>query len=148
MYLLKSHAWSIFQVIKVYTLNKKIKGGWTQKPCTRHFDLILFWSILWKKQSLNKFSIVLFQGSRKWLSRESGIWLFCVKLWMMWQNVYLFIEFFFLTSCQLLRELKKGRAFDGWTEGNLSFAPTYKYENNSEKYYGEDPKVGRRTPAW
>lgn len=51
-------------------------------------------------------------------------------------------------SDQLLRELKKGRAFDGWTEGNLSFAPTYKYENNSEKYYGEDPKVGRRTPAW
>ncbi|CAK9313459.1 unnamed protein product [Citrullus colocynthis] len=51
-------------------------------------------------------------------------------------------------SDQLLRELKKGRAFDGWTEGNLSFPPTYKYENNSEKYYGEDPKVGRRTPAW
>ncbi|KAL4033341.1 hypothetical protein IC575_006428 [Cucumis melo] len=51
-------------------------------------------------------------------------------------------------SDQLLRELRKGRAFDGWTEGNLSFAPTYKYENNSEKYYGEDPKVGRRTPAW
>ncbi|XP_038884522.1 type IV inositol polyphosphate 5-phosphatase 3-like isoform X6 [Benincasa hispida] len=49
---------------------------------------------------------------------------------------------------QLLWELKKGRAFDGWTEGNLTFAPTYKYENNSEKYYGEDPKVGRRTPAW
>ncbi|XP_008456737.1 type IV inositol polyphosphate 5-phosphatase 3 isoform X4 [Cucumis melo] len=51
-------------------------------------------------------------------------------------------------SDQLLRELRKGRAFDGWTEGNLSFAPTYKYENNSEKYYGEDPKIGRRTPAW
>ncbi|KGN46110.1 type IV inositol polyphosphate 5-phosphatase 3 isoform X2 [Cucumis sativus] len=51
-------------------------------------------------------------------------------------------------SDQLLRELRKGRAFDGWTEGNLSFAPTYKYENNSDKYYGEDPKVGRRTPAW
>ncbi|XP_038889241.1 late embryogenesis abundant protein-like [Benincasa hispida] len=51
--------------------------------------------------------------------------------------------------CQtLLRELKKGRAFDGWIEGNLTFAPTYKYENNSEKYYGEDPKVGSRTPAW
>ncbi|XP_022133796.1 type IV inositol polyphosphate 5-phosphatase 3 isoform X2 [Momordica charantia] len=51
-------------------------------------------------------------------------------------------------SDQLSREFKKGRAFDGWTEGNLSFPPTYKYENNSEKYYGEDPKVGRRTPAW
>ncbi|XP_023538407.1 type IV inositol polyphosphate 5-phosphatase 3 isoform X1 [Cucurbita pepo subsp. pepo] len=51
-------------------------------------------------------------------------------------------------SDQLLREIRKGRAFDGWTEGNLNFPPTYKYEINSEKYYGEDPKVGLRTPAW
>jgi hypothetical protein len=28
---------------------------------------------------------------------------------------------------QLKRELKKGRAFDGWTEGILEFVPTYKY---------------------
>ncbi|KAG6624179.1 hypothetical protein CIPAW_16G008100 [Carya illinoinensis] len=49
---------------------------------------------------------------------------------------------------QLVPELKKGRAFDGWSEGTLSFPPTYKYEINSEKYYGEDPKAGRRTPAW
>ncbi|PWA42100.1 DNAse I-like superfamily protein [Artemisia annua] len=49
---------------------------------------------------------------------------------------------------QLIRELRKGRAFDGWSEGVLDFAPTYKYEQNSGKYYGEDPKVGRRTPAW
>ncbi|KAJ6736000.1 TYPE IV INOSITOL POLYPHOSPHATE 5-PHOSPHATASE 3 [Salix viminalis] len=49
---------------------------------------------------------------------------------------------------QLVRELRKGRAFDGWSEGTLNFAPTYKYEMNSEKYYGEDPKAGRRTPAW
>ncbi|KAL5718576.1 phosphoinositide 5-phosphatase [Ranunculus cassubicifolius] len=48
---------------------------------------------------------------------------------------------------QLVRELKKGRAFDGWTEGDLNFPPTYKYEINSHKYYGEDPKVGRRIPA-
>ncbi|XP_030952152.1 type IV inositol polyphosphate 5-phosphatase 3 isoform X1 [Quercus lobata] len=51
-------------------------------------------------------------------------------------------------SDQLLRELKKGRTFDGWLEGTLKFPPTYKYEVNSEKYYGEDPKSGRRTPAW
>ncbi|KAL9449532.1 hypothetical protein AB3S75_011455 [Citrus x aurantiifolia] len=51
-------------------------------------------------------------------------------------------------SDQLLRELRKGRAFDGWSEGTLIFAPTYKYELNSEKYYGEDPKVGRRNPSW
>ncbi|GLT45293.1 hypothetical protein SLA2020_191330 [Shorea laevis] len=49
---------------------------------------------------------------------------------------------------QLVRELRKGRAFDGWSEGTLNFAPTYKYEVNSEKYYGEDAKAGRRTPAW
>lgn len=50
-------------------------------------------------------------------------------------------------SDQLIKELRKGRAFDGWSEGILTFAPTYKYEINSEKYVGDDPK-GRRTPAW
>ncbi|XP_077253164.1 type IV inositol polyphosphate 5-phosphatase 3-like isoform X2 [Tasmannia lanceolata] len=49
---------------------------------------------------------------------------------------------------QLIRELKKGRAFERWSEGTLNFPPTYKYEFNSEKYCGEDPKVGRRIPAW
>ncbi|KAK9080793.1 hypothetical protein SSX86_000551 [Deinandra increscens subsp. villosa] len=45
-------------------------------------------------------------------------------------------------------QLRNGGAFDGWTEGALNFPPTYKYEPNSDEYYGEDPKVGRRTPAW
>ncbi|KAK9069695.1 hypothetical protein SSX86_011599 [Deinandra increscens subsp. villosa] len=49
---------------------------------------------------------------------------------------------------QLVRELRKGRAFSGWSEGVIDFPPTYKYERNSGKYCGEDPKVGRRTPAW
>ncbi|KAK1264747.1 Type I inositol 1,4,5-trisphosphate 5-phosphatase 1 [Acorus gramineus] len=49
---------------------------------------------------------------------------------------------------QLTRELRKGHAFGGWSEGTLNFPPTYKYEFNSEKYVGEDPKSGRRTPAW
>ncbi|KAI3757459.1 hypothetical protein L6452_04996 [Arctium lappa] len=53
-----------------------------------------------------------------------------------------------LESDQLVRELRKGHVFDGWSEGVLDFPPTYKYEQNSEKYCGEDPKVGRRTPAW
>ncbi|XP_021285429.1 type IV inositol polyphosphate 5-phosphatase 3 isoform X2 [Herrania umbratica] len=53
-----------------------------------------------------------------------------------------------IESDQLVREFRKGRTFDGWSEGALNFAPTYKYELNSEKYCGEDPKVGRRTPAW
>ncbi|MFQ6640102.1 hypothetical protein Gotur_015264 [Gossypium turneri] len=49
---------------------------------------------------------------------------------------------------QLVQELQKGGTFEGWSEGVLDFAPTYKYEVNSEKYYGEDPKIGRRTPSW
>ncbi|KAK8628589.1 hypothetical protein V6N13_009176 [Hibiscus sabdariffa] len=49
---------------------------------------------------------------------------------------------------QLVQELQKGRTFDGWSEGVINFAPTYKYELNSDKYYGEDLKAGRRTPAW
>ncbi|KAJ8541474.1 hypothetical protein K7X08_002290 [Anisodus acutangulus] len=53
-----------------------------------------------------------------------------------------------IESDQLSKEFKKGRAFDGWSEGTLNFPPTYKYEVNSEKYCGEDPKAGRRNPAW
>ncbi|KAL1357783.1 hypothetical protein HN51_009653 [Arachis hypogaea] len=49
---------------------------------------------------------------------------------------------------QLRQELKNGGVFDGWSEGTLNFPPTYKYEVNSDKYYGEDPKVGKRSPAW
>ncbi|KAL1165469.1 hypothetical protein V6Z11_A06G131200 [Gossypium hirsutum] len=49
---------------------------------------------------------------------------------------------------KLIERDQKGHSFDGWSEGALNFAPTYKYELNSEKYYGEDPKAGRRTPAW
>ncbi|XP_022631844.1 type IV inositol polyphosphate 5-phosphatase 3 isoform X3 [Vigna radiata var. radiata] len=48
---------------------------------------------------------------------------------------------------QLMGELKNG-VFGGWSEGILNFPPTYKYEVNSDKYYGEDPKVGKRSPAW
>uniref|UniRef100_A0ACD5VFN8 Uncharacterized protein n=1 Tax=Avena sativa TaxID=4498 RepID=A0ACD5VFN8_AVESA len=49
---------------------------------------------------------------------------------------------------QLKRELRKGRAFDGWSEGVLEFAPTYKYEIGSGKYIGDDQRGVRRTPAW
>lgn len=38
--------------------------------------------------------------------------------------------------------------FGGWLEGILNFPPTYKYEVNSDKYHGDDPKVGKRAPAW
>jgi hypothetical protein len=46
-----------------------------------------------------------------------------------------------------VKEQVKG-VFNGWSEGKLNFPPTYKYEINSDKYIGEDPKVVRRTPAW
>eukprot|EP01018_Ginkgo_biloba_P033234 Gb_08631 [translate_table: standard] len=55
-----------------------------------------------------------------------------------------------LSRDQLRRELRKGRVFDGWREGSIEFAPTYKYEFNSDTYFGEYAKPGekRRTPAW
>ncbi|XP_078438936.1 type I inositol polyphosphate 5-phosphatase 1-like [Wolffia australiana] len=49
---------------------------------------------------------------------------------------------------QLRLELGNGCSFEGWFEGLLNFPPTYKYELNSDKYFGEDPSFGRRTPAW
>ncbi|KAL8166927.1 hypothetical protein V2J09_008426 [Rumex salicifolius] len=49
---------------------------------------------------------------------------------------------------QLKQQLKEGHAFEGWFEGLLNFPPTYKYEPDSDKYYGVDTKAGRRNPAW
>ncbi|KAL6840561.1 hypothetical protein ACP4OV_030371 [Aristida adscensionis] len=49
---------------------------------------------------------------------------------------------------QLKVELRKGHLFDGWTEGVINFPPTYKYKVNSEKYISDEPRSGRRTPAW
>ncbi|MQL77790.1 hypothetical protein Taro_010214 [Colocasia esculenta] len=51
---------------------------------------------------------------------------------------------------QLKIEREVGRAFKGWKEGKIYFAPTYKYSDNSDVYAGEDPtsKKKRRTPAW
>ncbi|KAL5973673.1 hypothetical protein ACLOJK_030328 [Asimina triloba] len=55
-----------------------------------------------------------------------------------------------INSDQLCRELRRGRVFDGWKEGIIDFPPTYKYEINSDKYVGENPKEGekKRSPAW
>ena len=44
-----------------------------------------------------------------------------------------------------------GQIFRGWQEGNVTFAPTYKYIPNSDLYYGciaykKDEK--KRAPAW
>lgn len=53
---------------------------------------------------------------------------------------------------QLQRELEDGGVFQGWSEGNIEFAPTYKYStSNCNRYSGGLPKRAgekRRTPAW
>lgn len=55
-----------------------------------------------------------------------------------------------LNSDQLHKELRKGHVFAGWKEGLINFAPTYKYEFNSDRYNGENPREGekKRSPAW
>ncbi|XWS76365.1 hypothetical protein CRYUN_Cryun01aG0170200 [Craigia yunnanensis] len=55
-----------------------------------------------------------------------------------------------LENDQLRVEQRRGRVFEGWSEGKIYFPPTYKYSNNSDRYAGEDrhPKEKRRTPAW
>ncbi|XP_050374165.1 type IV inositol polyphosphate 5-phosphatase 9 [Argentina anserina] len=53
---------------------------------------------------------------------------------------------------QLSVELNDGHVFEGWLEGSIKFAPTYKYFPDSDKYYGSYPPARkgekRRTPAW
>lgn len=49
---------------------------------------------------------------------------------------------------QLRNEQKSGQVFEGWSEGNIYFPPTYKYSRNSDRYAGDATKEKRRTPAW
>ncbi|GFS30017.1 myo-inositol polyphosphate 5-phosphatase 2 [Actinidia rufa] len=51
---------------------------------------------------------------------------------------------------QLSTELRSRRVFEGWKEGTIAFPPTYKYEINSDRYVGGNPKEGekKRSPAW
>ncbi|KAJ6916922.1 hypothetical protein NC652_019356 [Populus alba x Populus x berolinensis] len=55
-----------------------------------------------------------------------------------------------LEKDQLNMEREAGRVFEGFKEGRISFAPTYKYTQNSDSYAGENvkSKKKRRTPAW
>ncbi|KAF5200332.1 Type i inositol polyphosphate 5-phosphatase [Thalictrum thalictroides] len=55
-----------------------------------------------------------------------------------------------IRSDQLSKELCVGRVFYGWKEGLIDFPPTYKYEFNSDRYFGDEPKEGakKRSPAW
>ncbi|KDP38175.1 hypothetical protein JCGZ_04818 [Jatropha curcas] len=56
-----------------------------------------------------------------------------------------------LENDQLKMELMSGQAFEGWHEGTIKFAPTYKYFPNSNVYFGcVEGKKGEkwRAPAW
>jgi phosphatidylinositol-bisphosphatase len=61
-----------------------------------------------------------------------------------------------LEKDELLLELCKGRRFDGWSEGLVTFSPTYKYHRNSDKFYwcidggpgGGGRRKQQRAPAW
>ncbi|XVF15153.1 hypothetical protein REPUB_Repub09cG0125400 [Reevesia pubescens] len=55
-----------------------------------------------------------------------------------------------LKKDQLNMEREAGRVFNGFKEGRIVFAPTYKYSHNSDSYAGETvkSKKKRRTPAW
>ncbi|KAG2583971.1 hypothetical protein PVAP13_6KG254600 [Panicum virgatum] len=60
-----------------------------------------------------------------------------------------------LENDELLLELAEGRRFDGWREGHVTFAPTYKYHRNSDQFCwcadgGAAAGRGKqhRAPAW
>ena len=68
------------------------------------------------------------------------------------------ISFMFSLGCsvlfyrlmQLNMEREAGRVFNGFKEGRILFARTFKYSHNSDSYAGETvkSKKKRRTPAW
>lgn len=53
---------------------------------------------------------------------------------------------------KLKQETRDGQVFEGWHEGVINFAPTYKYDLNSDSYYGtaHGGREGhkKRAPAW
>ncbi|KAK1387151.1 Deoxyribonuclease I [Heracleum sosnowskyi] len=56
-----------------------------------------------------------------------------------------------LQNDQLRQETRDGQVFEGWHEGVIRFAPTYKYDLESDSYYGtDDPTKAqkKRAPAW
>jgi hypothetical protein len=50
-----------------------------------------------------------------------------------------------------LFEFSRGRHFEGWQEGLITFSPTYKYQPNSDQYYwcfDSAQSEKKRAPAW
>lgn len=50
-----------------------------------------------------------------------------------------------LKSDQLTQQHMRGRVFSGYTEGNITFHPTYKFDPGSDTY---DTSEKARAPAW
>ncbi|KAI7900605.1 SacI homology domain-containing protein [Cokeromyces recurvatus] len=46
---------------------------------------------------------------------------------------------------QLSREMRQGRVFNGYQEGDITFLPTYKYDNGTNTY---DTSEKQRIPGW
>ncbi|KAI9485851.1 MAG: SacI homology domain-containing protein [Benjaminiella poitrasii] len=46
---------------------------------------------------------------------------------------------------QLIREMRQGRVFNGYNEGDITFLPTYKYDNGTNIY---DTSEKQRIPGW
>ena len=69
---------------------------------------------------------------------------------LLWIPPILFVLKYNMMYGQLSKAFRSGHVFDGWKEGVIDFAPTYKYEINSDRYVGENLKEGekKRSPAW
>jgi len=74
--------------------------------------------------------------------------IFCVLVY--WLTCLLLTLYCVDLGLQLRIEQRAGRVFKGWNEGNIYFAPTYKYLTNSDHYVAQSSKSKekQRTPAW
>lgn len=92
----------------------------------------------YKHCSLNFFFSEIRQCS-SWIVQETAL-IFCKLNCRLMHSLHV----------QLNQELRSGHVFEGWKEGVINFPPTYKYEINSDRYFGENPKEGekKRSPAW
>lgn len=72
--------------------------------------------------------------------------------WLVHDNKFGIIVY--MEIMKLKQEARDGQVFEGWHEGVINFAPTYKYDLNSDSYYGTTHEHGRkgllkkRAPAW
>jgi type I inositol polyphosphate 5-phosphatase IP5P1/2 len=90
-----------------------------------------------------------YEKAHELISKQDWAGLFEEDQVISWPSTLIVTNFLLIVVLwQLRREFGEGCTFDGWFEGVISFPPTYKYEFGSENYVGDEPKSGRRTPAW